>query len=112
LTDYELNREVALEVFGYYPEHLPGHDPVYPNRGVALEDWAGDIRAAWKVVERLRELGLVIITIAPSPGNSYWEVLETTLNSFIFARDPEVCRAICLAALKAVRQQKEATEHE
>ena len=117
MTDAELNAAAAIEVMGWWQRQtFPGEDPVFTW---ALSDnlkddrpttWSPstDIAAAFEVVERiLKTLRLDVDIMRGHPRWNEWLVQfsnEPTRDGVtLSARNASLPRAICEAALAAVR---------
>lgn len=80
MTDAQLDWDIAMKVLGWTAVGLPtiGQTWIYPSRpdrGVRHEipPFSSNLAAAWKVVERLQELGWHARLLTPfEPGQPYF----------------------------------------
>jgi len=113
MTDRELDKLIAVEVMGLVPCTNEWHkepsgqfpcyaDPLSPAMGGELENYSSDIRDAWQVVERMRELERALKLW--DRGNHYCaEFTDCGIPFSWYAPCVTAPRAICEAALQAVR---------
>lgn len=108
VVEKELDALVARQVMGWEPAEMLG-----PSRAQAF--WADEdvlvvprdfspstsISDAWRVVERMRELGWSY-EICGGPTRHSVSFCEIATDTLEFAHHADAPRAICLAALKAL----------
>ena len=111
MTDDELNAAAAVEVMGWSHDatgigsfFVPGHGHIHDA------DWspATDIAAAFKVIERMREKFWLDIS-TPHQWREWYEVEVHKWNAYDHqakVKSESLPRAICEAALQAVRASK------
>lgn len=107
MTDMELkalDAEVAAKVFGM---EWAGGNPIrdYDGRRPWPPPYSTDIKAAWEVVEKMRELGWCFM-LRQWPDGTTWAVLEphtpVTLAIGHDAKAENAPLAVCRAALAAL----------
>jgi hypothetical protein len=113
-TNEEINVQVAEKVFGWkhHPANeqqegdppfwkIPEGDPNYVICGTDdwVPDFAGDIAQAWRVAEKMRELGFLPEMIC---GEKNWRFTFAKVGNWRPGYSPSAPLAICLAALAAI----------
>ena len=115
---YELDEQVALKVMGWHKgdhgwkwrteDNSPTYYDITDSLILDSDPWhpSTDIAQAWKVVEKLGELGFSTM-IQFDRGDVNGDVAGSITKSFLsvhapFVTGPSAPLAICLAALKAV----------
>ena len=116
-----LNRLVAERVLGYEVDDGPYGPQIRVPTGIGsdwdwgmLPDYAGDIRAAWEVVDKLRQAGwLAILYLRRGDGGVRAAYQRDPLDAPVLREDcpngpycdavaPTAPEAICRAALQAL----------
>lgn len=104
----ELDALIAEKVMGWTWKEVEGEQYLYPPRpgDVNIPHYSTDIAAAWQVVEKLAELGMLTSVCWGRSGNhgiiASVDILEGGFNKPIAAHTAPL--AICLAALETVKQ--------
>ena len=118
MTDEELNNAVAVEVMGWYEQYDAlawewAYWSTEKDAEVAentdfdfyLNEWnpCEDIRQAWQVVEKMRSMGWSYV-VGDEAGIYYCKFINLYITCSDEANTQQ--RAICQAALDAVRNKK------
>lgn len=108
----ELDARVAREVMGFKLGDEPVGDEIHevyraPNgRGYyhyQIPPYSTSIAAAWEVVEKLHQLGLVVEVSMDNGTGRYCEVWSIDTDRHRVETETTIPHVICLAALKAVQ---------
>ena len=106
MTDAELNEAVAREVMGWVAEQIVGGD-TKPQWRYAPRDWnpANSIADAMQVVEAMNQQSM-LVAIGQHLESGYGVSFYSEADEYKGGADGPLSRAICEAALEAVRQSQ------
>ena len=109
MTDEELNNAVAVEVMGWHEQYERGYRAEWVGEherdGEDVENWnpSTDIKQAFQVVEKMRSMGWSYV-IGDEADIYYCKFINLYITCSDEADTQQ--RAICHAALDAVRAKK------